>query len=156
MLVGRMINDELGEHSKLSPSGLLHEAAEIRHRAEIGIDRAVVRNVVAVVTAGRGIEWQQPERGDAEILQVVEFFGQPCEIANAVVVAVGESLDMQLIDDRVLEPKLVAFEPRRRPDVSGYIHGTAFTLSSGTAGRDPAVDRCANGCRPTRGDAVRR
>src|SRR5262249_46026622 len=51
MLVGSMIDDELSEHSQLSPSGLLHEAAEIRHRAEIGIDRAVVRNVVAVVTA---------------------------------------------------------------------------------------------------------
>jgi len=68
MLVGRMIDDELGEHSQPSPLGLLHEATEIRHRAEIGIDGAVVGNVVAVVTAGRGIEWQQPKRRDAEIL----------------------------------------------------------------------------------------
>src|SRR5260370_34020368 len=62
---------------------------------------------------------------------------------------------MKLIDDRVLEPKLVAFEPRRRPDVSDHIHGTAFTRSSGTAGRGPAAHRCANGLRPTRGRAVR-
>src|SRR5262245_22549597 len=129
MLVGRMIDDELGEHSQLSPPCLLYEATEIRHRAEIGIDRAVVRNVIAVVTAGRGIERLQPKRGDAEVLQVVEFFGQPYEIADAVVVAVGECLDMKLIDDRVLEPKLVAFEPRRRPDVGDHIHGTAFTRS---------------------------
>ena len=60
------------------------------------------------------IERQQPKRGDAEVLQVVEFFGQPYEIADAVVVAVGECLDVKLIDDRVLEPKLVAFELRRR------------------------------------------
>ena len=155
MLVGRMIDDELGEYSQPSPLGLLHEATEIRHRAEIGIDGAVVGNVIAVVTAGRGIEWQQPKRRDAEILQIVELFGQPCEIADAIVIAVGESLDMKLIDDRVLEPKLIAFEPRRRPDVSDHIHGTAFTRSSGTAGRGPAAHRCANGLRPTRGHAVR-
>ena len=127
MLIGRVIDDELGEHSQLSPLGLLHEATEIRHRAEIGIDGAVVRNIIAVVTARRGIERQQPKRGDAEILQVVEFFGQSREIADAVVVAVGKRLDMKLINDRILEPKLVAFELWFRPDVSDHIHGTAFT-----------------------------
>jgi hypothetical protein len=85
-----MIDDELGEHSQLSPPGLLHEATEIRHRAEIGFDRTVVRNVVAVVTAGRGIERQQPKRGDAEIFQVVKFFGQSCKIADAIVVAISK------------------------------------------------------------------
>ena len=59
MLVGGVIDDELGEHSQLSPLGFLHEAPEIRHRAEIDIDGAVVRNIIAVVTAGRGIERQQ-------------------------------------------------------------------------------------------------
>src|SRR6266568_7268360 len=123
---------------QLPPLGLLHEAAEIGHGAKIGIDGAVVRNVVAVITAGRGIERQQPKRRDAEILQVLEFFGQPCEIADTVIVAVGKCLDMKLINDRVLEPKLVAFELRHRPDVSDHIHGTAFTSSIGTAGQDPA------------------
>ena len=91
MLIRGVIDDELGDHPQLSPLGLLHEATEILHRAEIGIDVTVVRNVVAVVAAGRGIEWQQPERRDAEILQVVELFGQSGEIADAVVVAVGET-----------------------------------------------------------------
>jgi hypothetical protein len=45
---------------------------------------------------------------------------------------------MKLINDRVLEPKLVAFELRHRPDVSDHIHGTAFTSSIGTAGQGPA------------------
>jgi hypothetical protein len=33
---------------------------------------------------------------------------------------------VKLINDRVLEPKLVAFELRLRLDVSHYIHGTAL------------------------------
>ena len=86
---------------------LRHEAAEVAHRAEVGIDAAVVGDVVAVVAAGARIERQQPERGDAEVLQVVELLGQPGEIADAVVVAVGERLDVKLIDDRVLVPEVV-------------------------------------------------
>jgi hypothetical protein len=45
-----MVDDQLGDHAQLSPLGLLHEATEVLHRAEIGIDGAVVRNVIAVVT----------------------------------------------------------------------------------------------------------
>ena len=127
MLIGRVIDDELGEYSQLPPLGLLHEAAEIGHGAEIGIDGAVVRNVVAIVAARRGIEWQQPKRGDAEILQVVKFFGQSCKIADAVVVAISKCLDVKLIDDRIFEPKLVAFGLRSRSDASDHVHGTAFT-----------------------------
>jgi hypothetical protein len=127
MLIGRVIDDELGEHSQLAALGLLHEASEIPHRAEIGIDGAVVRNIVAVVAARRGIERQQPKRGDAEILKVIEFFGQACEIADAVVVAVGKRLNMKLINNRVLEPQVVAFELRLDIDVSHDVHGKAFT-----------------------------
>ncbi len=122
-----MVDDELRDHAQLSPLGLLHETTEVLHRAEIGIDGAVVRNVIAVVTPGRGIERHQPKSGDAEILQVVEFFGQASEIANAVVVAVAECLDMKLINDRVLEPKLVAFGLRFHLDVRDDVHDTAFT-----------------------------
>ena len=55
-------------------------------RAEIGIDVAVVGNVVAVVAARARIERQQPQRGDAEIAQIVEPLGQAGKIADAVAV----------------------------------------------------------------------
>ena len=115
MLIRGVVDDELGDHPQLSPLGLLHEAAEILHRAEIGIDVAVVGNVVAVVAPRRWIERQQPQRGDAEILEIVQLAGQAGEIADAVVVAVGERLDVKLIDDRVLEPELVALDSGVRP-----------------------------------------
>src|ERR1700720_4995506 len=60
-----MVDDELGDHPQLSSSGLLHETAEILHRAEIWIDVEVVRNVVILVVAlvkyaDRGQSTQQP------------------------------------------------------------------------------------------------
>ncbi len=59
------------------------------HRAERRIDVAVVGDVVAVVAAGRRIERQEPQRGDAEVAQVIELLGQAGEVADAVAVAVG-------------------------------------------------------------------
>src|SRR5207237_7690080 len=55
----------------------------------------------------RGVERQEPQRGDPEILQVIELAREPLEIADPVIVGVKERLDVQLVDDRVLVPKRV-------------------------------------------------
>ena len=107
MLVGRVVDDEFGNDPQAALLGFLDEAAEILHRPEIGVDVAIIGDVVAVVAAGGGVERQQPQRGDAEILQIPQFLGQPGKVADAVIVAVGEGLDVELIDDRVLVPELV-------------------------------------------------
>ncbi len=151
-----MVDDEFDDHPELSTSGFLHETPEILQRTEIGIDVAIVRNIVAVVAAGGGIERQQPERGDAKVLQVVELFGQSGEVADAVVIAVGERLDVQLINDCVLEPQFVGFELGIGPDVGSHVHGTTFTPSNGRARQGPAADQCASERRPTRSCAARR
>ncbi len=113
VLVGGVIDDELGDDAQAAPLGFLDEALEILHGPEIGIDVAIVGDVVTVVAAGRGIERQQPQRGDAEVLQIAELLGQSGKIADAVIVAVGKGLDVQLIDDGVLVPKRIALGVRR-------------------------------------------
>ena len=107
VLIGCVVGDELRDHPQIASFGFLHEAAEVLHGAKGGVDGAVVRDVVAVVAAGARIERHQPQRGDAEVAQIVELLGQPGEIADAVAVAVGECLDVQLINDGVLEPQAV-------------------------------------------------
>ena len=109
VLVGGVVDDELGDHPQAAPLGLVHEAAEVPHVAELRIDVAVVGNVVAVVAPRAGVERQQPQRGDAEVAQIVEPLGQAGEIADAVAVAVLERLDVELVDDGVLEPQAVVF-----------------------------------------------
>ena len=69
------------------------------------MDALVVGDVVAVVAQRRGVEGQEPERVDAEPLQVVELLGQAGKVADAVVVAVEEGADVHLVDDRVLVPE---------------------------------------------------
>src|SRR6185436_5451780 len=95
MLVGGVVDDQLGDDTQLAPLRLLHQAAVVLNGADIRIDLTIVRDVVAVVASGRWIERQQPQRGDTEILQVAEPRGEAGEIADAVAVAVGKRLDVK-------------------------------------------------------------
>src|SRR3954471_13285192 len=156
MLIRGVVDDQLGDHPQLSPLGLLHEAAKVLHRAEIGIDVTVVRNVITVVAPRRWIEWQQPQGGDPEILEIVQLAGEAGEISDTVAVAVGKRLDVKLINDGVFEPELVALDLGFDLDLGRNIHGAALTRSSETAKRDRGPDRYAAGRRPIRAYAVRR
>ena len=83
------------------------EPLEVVQRAVARMDVLVVGDVVAVVAQRRRVERQQPERVDAELLQVVELLGQAGEVADAVVVAVEEGADVRLVDDGVLVPERI-------------------------------------------------
>jgi hypothetical protein len=116
-----VIDHQLCDHAKPEALCFGDEPAEILHRPEIGIDAAVVGNVVAVVAAGARVERQQPQCCDAQIVQVVEPIGQAREVADPVAIAVGEGLDVQLIDDRVPVPELImarfAIDANQRCDI---------------------------------------
>src|SRR5262249_30173348 len=110
MLIGRVVDHEFSDDAQSAPLRLLHEAAKFLHGPEVWIDTPIIGDVVAVVTTRRWIERQQPQGGDAEVLQIIKAFRQSGEIANAVIVAIGKSLDVKLVDDGVLIPKLVSVE----------------------------------------------
>ena len=87
---------------------------EVLDRPVVGMDREEVGDVVAAVAQRRLVHRQQPDAVDAEPLQVVELLDQPAEVAGAVVVAVEEAADVDLVEDRALEPQRVALEPVAR------------------------------------------
>ena len=70
------------------------ELLEVVQGAVGRMDVGVIGDVVAVVAQRRRIERQQPERGDAEVLEVIELADQAAEVADAVAVAVGEGADV--------------------------------------------------------------
>ena len=65
------------------------ENFEIAQRAIHRMHVAVIGDVITVVLERRGIKWQQPDRGDAEILDVIQLFRQPAKITRAISVRVG-------------------------------------------------------------------
>ena len=113
VLVGRVVDDELGDHADVAVVGGGEEAPELAQVAVVGVDRAVVGDVVAVVAQRRRVERQQPDRRDAEVGEVVEALGEPVEVADAVAVGVGEGPDVELVDDRVAVPVGRSVDPRR-------------------------------------------
>src|SRR5580700_1272519 len=62
---------------------------------------------VTVVLAGRGLERHEPDRGDAEALQVVKPPHQAGEVTNPVPVGIHIRGDRQAVDYRVLIPQIV-------------------------------------------------
>ena len=107
VLVGGVVDHQVGDDAHAAAVGRVEEALEVRQRAVVGVDRAVVGDVVAVVAQGRGVERQEPEAVDAQVLEVVELLGEPGEVADAVAVAVVERADVQLVEDGVLVPERI-------------------------------------------------
>ena len=105
------------------------------------MDRAVVGGVVAVVAQRRRVERQQPDRRDAEVVDVVEPRDQPAEVADAVAVRVLERADVHLVDQGVLVPVGLASAARRR-ERSARADGAR---GSGVTGSSRSRARCAPG-----------
>ncbi len=83
------------------------EFDKVAQAAVARIDAIIVRDVVAVVLAGRRLERHQPDRGDAEALQIIQPAQQPLEITDAVAIGVHIGADGETIENAVLVPKVV-------------------------------------------------
>ena len=106
MLDRGVVDDQVDQDSYAAIAGLVHELGEVAQGADPGMDVVVVRDVVAVVLARRGVDGVQPDAGDAQPRQVVEPDDQALEVADAVRVGVLEGLDIQAVDDGFLVPAL--------------------------------------------------
>jgi hypothetical protein len=85
-------------------ASLDHETVEVVERAELRVDRAVVGDVVAPIGVGRRHDRAQPNRVDAEPIQVIEMLRYACEIADTVTVRVRERPDVDVVHDSVAPP----------------------------------------------------
>ncbi len=105
MLVRRVGEHELGDHPQATAVCLAQEMPEVAQVAVGRVDLPVVRDVVSVVAQRRRVEGQQPQGGDAEVLEVVELLDEPLEVPDAVAVAVVEGTYVGLVEDAVLVPQ---------------------------------------------------
>jgi hypothetical protein len=125
MLVGRMVDYQLGDDAQAAAVCLAQKCPEITQRAVVRVNVAIVGDVIAVVPERRRTEGQQPDRRDAEILDVIQLPGQTAKITDAVVVAVVVGADMDFVDNRLLVPERIIL---RAEDVLGLTHGILLSL----------------------------
>ena len=104
MLVGRVIGDQIENHTDAARVRVREQPVEIGERAEERVDVAVIGDVVAEVFHWRGEERRDPDAGDAEPGEVVEALANAFEIAAAVAVRVAERARVDLIDRAVAPP----------------------------------------------------
>jgi hypothetical protein len=104
VLIGGVVDDELGEHANAHAVGLVDEPLEVVQRPVDRVHRRVISNVVPVVAQWRGVKRQQPQAVHAEVAQVRQLEREPREVPDAVVVAVEERAHVRFVDDRVLVP----------------------------------------------------
>ena len=159
VLVGGVVDDELRDHPDPPPVRLAQEQPEVGERPVGGVDVVVIRDVVPVVLQGRGVEREEPERGDPEVLQVVQLRREPPEVPHPVPVAVVVGADVEFVDDRVLVPEGIVvqhipslFPIRHSRTLSPFLsRATGSSRNPARSGPSAGCGRCAP--EPARGRA---
>jgi len=134
VLVGDVVGDDVHDRADAQRGRLGDEGLSLPDGAERGVDRPVVGDVVAAVRERGRIPRGEPERVDAEVLQVAQVCTNSREIAGAVAVPVGKGARVDLVDHRVAPPL------GRLPQWPGRVRAHVRTPSSpGCAGWRCAV-----------------
>jgi hypothetical protein len=100
-----VVQDEVGDDAQTALVRLVQEVLDVVHRPVRRVHAVIIGDVVAVVAERGGIEREEPDAVDAEVLHVIQSADQAAEITHAVVVGILERLDVQLVEDGVLVPE---------------------------------------------------
>src|SRR5437763_7602185 len=104
MLIRGVIYHEVQNDADTLLLALGNHAVEVSERTVHRINILVVGDVVAEIHLRRWETWTDPNRVHAEIVQVGHLGGDALEIADAVIVAVGEAARIDLVEDSILPP----------------------------------------------------
>ncbi|MDF2805272.1 MAG: hypothetical protein K0S43_218 [Cellulosimicrobium sp.] len=110
VLGGHVVGDDVDDRADPELAGLRDEPLRLGQGAELRVDRAVVRDVVAAVRERGHVPGGEPDRVDPEVAQVGEVLAHAREVARAVAVAVREAAHVHLVDHGAAPPV-----GRRRP-----------------------------------------
>ena len=84
-----------------------HQPVEVGECSVLRVDVHVAGDVIAVVLLRGRIERRQPDGVDPQPFHIVEAGRDPGQVADPVVVGVGEAADVDLVKDRAVPPCLV-------------------------------------------------
>ena len=101
----------------LSLLGFARQIIEVGQRAVHGINVFVIGNVVTEIDLGRRKARRNPDRIHAEIFQVIELGCNAVQIADAVIIAIGETSGVDFVENGVLPPSILCFFRR----VGGFL-----------------------------------
>ncbi len=123
VLIGGVIKDQFGDDTNAAAVGGAQQLFKVTQSVVDRVDGVVVGDIITVVPLWRGVEREEPERRDPELLQVIEFTDQAAKIADAIGIGIGKSLDMQLVDHCIPVPEGIFFKKRVITTHKFFLHG---------------------------------
>ena len=105
MLIGGMIDHQLGDDLEAPLMRFLNEAPRICQPPIFRMDVAIFGDVVAIVAPRARIKGQKPDGRDANLSDIIQLRDQARKIADPIIVGVKKGFDVQLVNDRILVPK---------------------------------------------------
>ena len=148
------------------PCAPRHQRVEILHRAEQRIDAGIIGDVVAEIGHRRGKDRRQPDRVDAERLQIGQPLDDAGDVADAVGIGILKRARIDLIENAVPPPgycrpdpswqsplayraaranagTAARFKSMNCPEMTARRHGRAFSPNFRLAGRQKSA-LCGN------------
>ena len=104
MFVRRVVRYDIDDYLDTGPMRGRSHRIEVIHGTEAWIHVAIVDHVVAAVGQIGWIERRQPDRIDAQLLQIIHLFGDTGDVAQSVAVHILETARINLVDHRLLPP----------------------------------------------------
>ena len=80
------------------------QLVEIGHCAELGHNRPIIRNIVAIIVVRGGIDRGKPDNIYTQLRQVRDFFGDAGQIADTIAIGVVEGTRVNLVNNGLLPP----------------------------------------------------
>ena len=80
------------------------QLVEIGHRTELGHNRPIIRNIVAIIVIRRSVNRGKPDNIYTQLRQIRNFFGDTGQIADAVAIGVVEGTRVNLVHNGLLPP----------------------------------------------------
>lgn len=94
MLVGRMIQDQVGDDADVACVGSVNEILELLQRPVVRVHAIIVGNIIAIIFERGSVKRQQLNAGDPHFLEIVQLLRGTKEIADTILVAIGERTDV--------------------------------------------------------------
>ena len=85
-----MIYHQFSDDSQVAGVCFIHEMAELVNRSIHGIDIVIIGNVIPIISQRRGIKGEKPDGGNPQVLQVIQFLSQSCEVSYSISITVKE------------------------------------------------------------------
>ncbi len=107
MLIGCVIQYQINDDANATFVRLIEQPFEVAHRPVLWVDIIIVGYVVAMIRR-RGVDGHEPDAGDSQGLQIIEFSSNTVKVPDPISISVVETADEDFIEDGALPPGLLA------------------------------------------------